>query len=343
MENLIERFIAYMLDIGLISDHKAKSEIFILKRRYAMLQKQETDRNPGMDFDRQPMDMFVSFTQDILCDFFEERAEEVTKGIVDRWAKREAELAQTKLVQTKMKAACIYKSLDCILNRRLKVAFNEVHDRLGLSDWAKLNEECTEERNHRIVAEASLNSMKRELEDALARIAKMERKEQKRIDRKKRKIAQQRREQFNVETSRSLAIDNTPLKTEGEDESISPEKGLLSGRRDFEPLMDPSYKKNRRTMFSIDQRGSVNTEMRQRRLENRLVINRSSVARSTSSKGRTEFSFHPSINYNAKWKPKYDDHHNHKRMWNRMHKENEKIIRKKRLMSEQRKVEEIAN
>lgn len=343
MENLIDRFIAYMLDIGLISEQKAKSEIFILKRRYALLQKQEVDKTPNGDADTEPMNMFVNFTQDILCDFFEERAEEVTKGIVERWAKRETELVQAKQVTTKMKADCIYKSLDRIFNQRLRVAFDEVYDNLGLSELAKLNEECTEERNRRIVAESSLNSLQRELEDALDRIAKMERKEQKRVDRKKRKIAQQRREQFNLETSRSLTVDKTPVKTEDESESISPEKGLHLAIKDFDPLVELSHKKNRRTMFSIDQRGSVNTDLRHKRLEKRLVINRSSVARSTSSRGRTEFSFHPSINYNSKWKPKYDDHHNHKKMWSRMHKENEKIMRKKRLMSEQRKLEEIAN
>jgi hypothetical protein len=42
------------------------------------------------------------------------------------------------------------------------------------------------------------------------------------------------------------------------------------------------------------------------------------------------------------WVPKYNDHHNHKRMWNRMHQENSKIQAKKRLMSQQKKLEEVA-
>ena len=69
----------------------------------------------------------------------------------------------------------------------------------------------------------------------------------------------------------------------------------------------------RRSAFPLDQRGSVNTEMRQHRLKNRLLTNRSSVAASSVySQARTEFSFHPSINHSSRWKPKYDDHHNQK-------------------------------
>jgi 4-diphosphocytidyl-2C-methyl-D-erythritol kinase len=99
-----------------------------------------------------------------------------------------------------------------------------------------------------------------------------------------------------------------------------------------------------RKAFHLDQRGSVNTEMRQRRLQSRLLINnRGSVAScSAYSRAKSEFSFHPSINYDSKWKPKYDDHHDHNKMWNRMHAENEKINRKKRLMSEQKSVEEMS-
>jgi len=61
------------------------------------------------------------------------------------------------------------------------------------------------------------------------------------------------------------------------------------------------------------------------------------------SQARTEFSFHPSINHDSKWRPRYDDHYNHKKMWKRMHDENEKIKIKNRLKSQQRENEELAS
>ena len=41
MEGLIEKFIAYMQDVGFI---KSKSEVFILKRRYTLVMKQAEDQ-----------------------------------------------------------------------------------------------------------------------------------------------------------------------------------------------------------------------------------------------------------------------------------------------------------
>ena len=103
-------------------------------------------------------------------------------------------------------------------------------------------------------------------------------------------------------------------------------------------------RKNRRKNFGIDQRGSVNTEMKHNRLRSKLLSNKGSfsVASSVSRGGQSQFSFHPSINYDSVWKPKYDDHHDHKQMVTRMHKEMEKIQAKKRIASEHKKLEEIS-
>lgn len=149
---------------------------------------------------------------------------------------------------------------------------------------------------------------------------------------------------MNPEACRSMTFDKTPLKTEDDESAAYLEKGLLSSKEKMESLMESNGKPNRRGEFPLDQRGSVNTDVRQTRLRNRLLTHRGSVAvRSTVSQGRSEFSFHPSINYTTKWKPKYDDHHDHKRMWNRMHDENRKIHSKRRLASEQKKIEEMAS
>jgi hypothetical protein len=61
MDDLIERFIAYLLDVGLINSQKAKGELFILRRRYTMMQNQATAK--GREFDKD---------EDSLYEFFEE-------------------------------------------------------------------------------------------------------------------------------------------------------------------------------------------------------------------------------------------------------------------------------
>lgn len=55
----------------------------------------------------------------------------------------------------------------------------------------------------------------------------------------------------------------------------------------------------------------------------------------------SEFSFHPEINRDSKWKPKYNDHHDHVKMWERMHDENMKIQSKKRLLSQEKQLREV--
>ena len=227
----------------------------------------------------------------------------------------------------------------------LKQSFEALKENLKLSQQESVNSRISEEREIRIVAEASLSALHIELKEALERIAKMEKKERKRIEKKKKKLQQKRREQMTKEMARSLNIDETPLKTDDEDKNQMDleENPKNSSREKLEDLLDPSNKVMMRKTFHHDQRGSVNTEMRQQRLKNRLLTHRGSYASSSVySQARTEFSFHPTINYTAKWKPKYDDHHNHKKMWKRMHAENEKINRKKRLLSEQKLRDELS-
>lgn len=227
----------------------------------------------------------------------------------------------------------------------LKMSFDTWREQLKKSKKEKTDIHFNEEREHRIIAEASLSALQIELKEALERIAKMETKERKRIERKKKKIQQKRREQMTKEMARSLNIEETPLKVDDDDRNQMDleENPKLSSRDKLEDFLDSNNKLMMRKTFHHDQRGSVNTEMRQQRLKNRLLTHRGSFASSSVySQARTEFSFHPTINYNSKWKPKYDDHHNHKKMWKRMHAENEKINRKKRLLSEQKKRDEMA-
>lgn len=225
----------------------------------------------------------------------------------------------------------------------LRHAFIAIKEHLGLTPSQKFEATLREETERRMIAEASLTALQVELKEALDRISSYEKKEQKRHERKKKKLQKQRQENLMGEASRSLTLDNSPMKQETEytleDHPIHPES--TSKLEKLEEVINKQAM--RRSAFPVDQRGSVNTEMRHRRLQNRLLTNRSSIAvSSVYSQARTEFSFHPSINQNTKWKPKYDDHHNHKKMWKRMHNENEKIKQKNRLKSQQRDQEELS-
>ena len=89
MENLIDNFTKYLLDLGLI---KSKSEIFILNRRYTLMEKQFNQKHPEhATKENATLDWFIHWSKDILTDFFEERADEVVVGVVDRWLEKQDE------------------------------------------------------------------------------------------------------------------------------------------------------------------------------------------------------------------------------------------------------------
>ena len=321
MEDQIERFIAYLLDLGFI---KTKSDIFIINRRFNLLIKQENEQNPELMNDKEKLNLFfIKITKSIMTDFFEERAGDVAAGIMDRYnekqeleANRKKELYWIKVWNGLKTLERVEEKLDF---RYIKHFFSHWRQAFRLTDKAKFQTEIDEEKERRIIAESSLTALQIDLKEAIEQIEQYENKERKRLEKKKRKIMQKRQEHLSQEVSRSLTVEETPLKVEKvTDESDKPKLVV-------------------RKTYHVDQRGSVNTEMRQRRLQSRLLTHRGSVAScSVYSRARSEFSFHPTINYNSKWRPKYDDHHDHKKMWKRMHAENEKIIMKKRLMSEQK-------
>lgn len=140
----------------------------------------------------------------------------------------------------------------------------------------------------------------------------------------------------------TISVNRSPVRSDVEETNES--KNLFTTREKFEDPLEGEPVNDLRRDFPIDQRGSVNTEIRQHRLRSNLLSYKGSVSNrsSLSRGGKSSFSFHPSINYKSQWKPKYDDHHDQKRMVNRMHKESEKIMAKKRLASEQKKLEEMS-
>jgi hypothetical protein len=99
----------------------------------------------------------------------------------------------------------------------------------------------------------------------------------------------------------------------------------------------------KRNTFGLDQRGSTNTTAIQRRQKMLNSRDTNSVAApSVASICSSHFSFHPEINRSSMWKPKYDDHHDHEKMWKRMHGESKKIETKKRIMSQEKDRQELA-
>jgi hypothetical protein len=98
-----------------------------------------------------------------------------------------------------------------------------------------------------------------------------------------------------------------------------------------------------RNSFGLDERGSTCSAAVKRRQN--LINSKAchSVAPSSFSVPSSNFSFHPEINRSSMWKPKYDDHHDHEKMWKRMHGESKKIQSKKRIMSQEKDRKELAS
>lgn len=97
--------------------------------------------------------------------------------------------------------------------------------------------------------------------------------------------------------------------------------------------------------MGADERGNISTITAKKRRRNNLMGSTTGFSYATASVATdlmSKFSFHPEINRNSKWKPKYDDHHDHKRLWTRMHDENRKISNKRRLMSQEKERQEMA-
>lgn len=184
MENLIDNFTKYLLDLGLI---KSKSEIFILNRRYTLMEKQFNQKHPEHAAkENATLDWFIHWSKDILTDFFEERADEVVVGVVDRWLEKQDEnilQQQNKLENNFNQLIKLFKRTN--QNKALKHAFDQWRVNSKVSDKQKYFLLYNEERESRLIAEASLTALQVELKEALERISKMEKKEQKRIERKK--------------------------------------------------------------------------------------------------------------------------------------------------------------
>jgi hypothetical protein len=127
-----------------------------------------------------------------MCDFFEERSEEVTDGIMARWNLKQTEIETRKQKENAYKARIMFYALEKVTIKTQKSVFATLMDKLELNQAAQMAKQSDQDRERRIVAEASLSALNFELMDALEIISKHEIKEAKRIQEKKKKIQQKR-------------------------------------------------------------------------------------------------------------------------------------------------------
>lgn len=295
--------------------------------------------------------VFDTTSKDILAGFFEDRPDELAEAIVQNWPRyiqqkidRENEIVDQRR-QDKLKAALIIskqrqKQLQLswfarwrnqVLQEKLRMLENQVKDEKRRVDEIAAN-------NMHVQIEA------RELRDKALRLENELEKEQELKKKKKAAAAKRKKMKNQREASKSLSMEKAGKSSYSR--SVNPDDPYMTNHprgvkvADLEKFV--SSKATPRATFGLDQRGSINTQAVQRRKHlTNSKKGRSVATASVMSHGFSEFSFHPEINRDSKWVPKYDDHHDHERMWARMHNEHRKILAKRRLMSQEKEREEL--
>lgn len=170
-----------------------------MKRRYSLLKKQAEESGVVInDFNVQ--EKFYEFSKNILVDFFEERADSVTEGILLKWTEREEEMFMRDQKEFKLKSQILAQSLSNIFNKNKSEGFKVLKkncDSLAKSD---LLHELEEQKERNVVVEASISALQIELRETLGQVNKLEKKERKRISRKKRNMLKKRQEMVSLIT-----------------------------------------------------------------------------------------------------------------------------------------------
>ena len=162
-------------------------------------------------------------------------------------------------------------------------------------------------------------------------------------DKKKKKDATVKRKKMKKNREISMSLSQSKVNRENSQGLNWEDPYMVNDSRKLIDLEKHLNIKSQRQAFGIDQRGSVNTLAAMRRKKLSLSKKGYSLATASVATQRigSEFSFHPEINRDSKWKPKYDDHHDHVKMWERMHDENRKISALKRLLSQEKQLREV--
>jgi len=161
MQVLIDSLTTHLTAAGIFHPHKQKAHRLIFSRRYAHFEKEAAYNDPGLKLDgEQGFQFFIQASKRILTVFFEERAEEVTAAVIDKW------------IHT---TGLNHNSND----------HNLKHEVVHEESTAIKNPEMTNKvKQTRAKAESSLKTMKAELDETLHKIKNHQRREKSRSDQK---------------------------------------------------------------------------------------------------------------------------------------------------------------
>lgn len=135
----------------------------------------------------------------ILIDFFEERAEDVTDGILSRWVDKHQEMEELHKRETELSTRLLVKSLQKVTLNQKRIAFNSFKSNIEATNQEDIKAQLEKEKEARIIIEASMAALQIDLREALAQVKAFEKKEKKRLDRKKKNINKKRQEMVRME------------------------------------------------------------------------------------------------------------------------------------------------
>lgn len=290
--------------------------------------------------------------KEILAGFFEDRPEEYAESVINHWptfVQHQNEREQqyiTQRQQDKLKHVLLLKQqkelhikMSILMKWKINILKAKVDSLTNTVEDEKMKYDELESSHLRNQIELrEVKDLNLQYEDEFQKAQQLK---------QRKKVASERRKKMKnkKEASKSLSMEKAGrtfhAKPTTEDPYMVQETHRTSKVKDLEKKVAASTAN--RAGFLVDQRGSINTQALDRRKQ--LVQSRAQRSVGTASimsHGFSEFSFHPEINHNSKWKPKYDDHHDHKHMFERMHKENSKIQAKKRIMSREKEIRELS-
>lgn len=296
-------------------------------------------------------EIFMSNSKEILSAFFEDRPDELAENLVTNWPRyleghhERGNEHSEQLDKIRLKAAILLEKQHH-KNSTMRL-FYKWKSNIVSEKNKQLESKLEEEKLKYEELESSNLNDKILIKELRDKALSLEFQLSKELDLKKRKkeaTAKRLKMKELKDVSKSLALSKAGMITSHKSLDENPylvdesEKVRIA---DLGKLLNNKGKI--RSTYGYDQRGSINSSDVYRR--NKLLRSRdrhSLVSASVISENASNFSFHPEINRTKMWKPKYDDHDDHEKMWNRMHKENSKIQTKKRIMSREKEMKELA-
>jgi hypothetical protein len=296
-------------------------------------------------------EMFINNSKEILSAFFEDRAEELAESLVTNWPRYleghheiENEYSE-QLDKIKLRSAILLEKQHN-KNITMRLFYKWKHNILNEKN-IQLDSRLEEEKLKCEELESSNFNDKIQIKELRDKVLNLESHISKELDLKRRKkeaTAKRLKMKEQKDVSKSLALSKAGFIPSNKSLDENPyliEEFQNVKIAELEKLLN---RKGRvRSNNGYDQRGSTySTEVHRRQKLFKSKDRHSLISASVISDIGSNFSFHPEINRTKMWKPKYDDHDDHEKMWNRMHKENSKIQTKKRIMSREKEMRELS-